>query len=212
MKFKKDRIFQFATISLLIFVAVQGISWAKSNTNKVSKTSQTKLTFKKKNPVSTNQTTQIQCSNPFIIWDPFAEMERMQAEMNRVFNESFNHFREIPQFKNYTQQVFTPALDLQDKGDQYEVRLDLPGVKKEEISIKFSGNTLIISGKTDQKIEKKGKGFITTERRTGSFLRSLTFPEPVKEDKIKAKYENGVLIISAPKEKAQKTVKKIPVK
>jgi HSP20 family protein len=211
MKFKKERIFQFATISLLAFVAIQGVSWAKATTN----TPPIKLTLKQKGSTPINQSCpnkQVQYVNPIVVLDPFAEMERMQAEMNRVFNESFNHFRANPQFKGFSQQAFAPALDLQDKGDQYEVRLDLPGVKKSDISIKLSGNTLVISGKTDQKIEKKGKGFITTERRSGSFMRSLTFPQPVNETKIDAKYENGVLIISAPKLKAQKPVKKIPIK
>ncbi|MCW6167260.1 MAG: Hsp20 family protein [Thermoplasmatales archaeon] len=95
--------------------------------------------------------------------------------------------------------------DVVDKGDLYEVRADLPGVRKENIEVSLVGQTLQVEGKEMQEKEEKGKNYVTRERAYAGFSRSVLLPEDVVSDKISAKYEDGV-----PKAHPEPT-RKIPV-
>lgn len=100
--------------------------------------------------------------------------------------------------------------DVVDKGDLYEVRADLPGVRKENIEVSLVGQTLQVEGKEMQEKEEKGKNYVTRERAYAGFSRSVLLPEDVVSDKISAKYEDGVLTVTVPKAHPEPT-RKIPV-
>ena len=102
---------------------------------------------------------------------------------------------------------FTPAIDLEEKDNQYLVTVDLPGMKKEEIKIELSDNVLNISGERTRESKAEGR---YTERSYGKFLRSVTLPAHVSPDKVQAQFENGVLHITLNKsESAQSRAIKI---
>lgn len=96
-------------------------------------------------------------------------------------------------------QLLAPPLDLSETDKDITVRLDVPGVTAKEIDIQVSGNQLIISGERKEEKEEKGETFHRIERRAGRFSRSLTLPCAVQEDKIDAKYKDGVLTVGLPK-------------
>jgi HSP20 family protein len=100
---------------------------------------------------------------------------------------------------------FSPKMDISENKENYILRLDIPGVAKSDISIKVQNNNLVISGKRDDKVENyKDNKMIRYERSYGNFTRVYSLPGPFDKDKIKAKYENGVLTITVPKtEKTQ---------
>lgn len=104
-----------------------------------------------------------------------------------------------------------PSLDVSETDTAVEVKLDLPGMKAEEIEIQLNGNLLTISGERKEEEEEKGKTYHRVERRVGRFSRSLTLPCPVEEDEVAASYQEGVLNITLPKTEEAKT-KKINVK
>lgn len=92
-----------------------------------------------------------------------------------------------------------PSLDLSETDSAVEVRMDLPGIKPEEIDIHLTDNTLTVSGERKEEKEEKGKTFHRVERRQGSFSRTVTLPCCVDDAKVDAQYKDGVLTIKMPK-------------
>ncbi|MCS6772153.1 MAG: Hsp20/alpha crystallin family protein [Kiritimatiellae bacterium] len=140
---------------------------------------------------------------PGPLGDPFAEMERIREQMMRLFDESFRRFGSSPfgARDRLAPRLFSPSADIEDRGDKYIVRIDLPGVDKSEISVNLNGQTLSVSGQTAEvKDERDPSGrIIRQERRTGRFQRVLVLPGPVQGDNMEAKYVDGVLTIVVPK-------------
>ncbi|MEX0704089.1 MAG: Hsp20/alpha crystallin family protein [Planctomycetales bacterium] len=107
-----------------------------------------------------------------------------------------------------------PDLDISETDSAVEVKMDLPGVKPEEVDIDLSGDVLTVSGERKEEKESKengGRKFHRVERRYGSFSRSVWLPCAVQEGKVDARYHDGVLTITLPKSEASKS-KKIKVK
>ncbi len=94
---------------------------------------------------------------------------------------------------------FLPTLNVSENEGGYEVTVDLPGLKPEDVSVELHENELTLSGKREQEEEQKGKTFHRVERSYGEFRRVITLPAPVDETKIKADYRNGVLTVQLPK-------------
>ncbi len=107
----------------------------------------------------------------------------------------------------------TPAMDLTEKDDEFEVTVELPGMDEKDIDIRISNGSLKISGdKTDEK-EEKNMDYHLSERQYGSIRRTISLPEGVDADKIEAAFSKGVLNVKLPKStEARKAEKKISVK
>ena len=107
----------------------------------------------------------------------------------------------------------TPAVDIVDKENAYELSAELPGLDENSIDVKFSDGTLTIKGEKRDEREEKKKNFYLAERRYGSFQRSFSIPEGVDAARIEANFKNGVLTVTLPKTpQARKNEKKIPVR
>lgn len=135
-------------------------------------------------------------------WDPFEEMQRMQRDMDRMFNNSYNRFNHSPDFRHlFKQHITTPKLDVREDEKQYTVIVDLPGTDESNIAVSLDGQILTIKGEQDfiNQHEDSNGGTIFKERQSGSFERSITLPEPVQSSGMQTKTENGVLIITIPK-------------
>jgi HSP20 family protein len=114
-----------------------------------------------------------------------------------------------------TDLVRQPLIDIADSGKEYVVKAELPGIKKDDISIEVTENGIEISGetKTEEKEEDKEKGYLRRERRYAKFYRSLPLPENVLTDKAEAEMKDGVLTVRLPKAAPpEKKTKKLPVK
>lgn len=108
-------------------------------------------------------------------------------------------------FKADEAQNFNPACEISETEDHYAMSLDLPGMKKENISIEVNQNTLTISGerKREQRTDEKSK-VQRIERTFGQFKRSFTLPLTISADKIEADYSDGVLQLYLPKAQESK--------
>jgi len=104
----------------------------------------------------------------------------------------------------------TPAVDVKEDESGWTFYADLPGVKSEDIDVHAESNSLVISAKHSSEVSNKGKQYVHTERRLGSYHRRFTLPETADIETIAAHYENGVLKISVAK-KASLQPKKISV-
>lgn len=99
---------------------------------------------------------------------------------------------------------FRMEMDVSETEDAITIKCDMPGMQKDDIDVSLKGNILTIKG--ERKVEEETKDaegkVVSRERRFGSFARSFTVPKGVKPEDIKTSYENGVLTIVVPKEKA----------
>jgi HSP20 family protein len=89
--------------------------------------------------------------------------------------------------------------DLVDKGDKYELQVEVPGIEKEKIDVKATRYSVEISGKHSEKTEEKGKRYLYTERLYRSFYRNVPVPEEIVPSKVSAKVESGILKLELPK-------------
>jgi HSP20 family protein len=129
----------------------------------------------------------------------FGDMRDMQAQMNRLFRQSFQQFPEVSGLDGMSSGL--GDVDIRDDGSAYVVTLDLPGVDKSKIDLSVEGNdTLRLSAVRTEQVETKDEHFFRRERRLGQVMREIELPGPVKKTDIKAKYENGVLTVTAQKD------------
>jgi HSP20 family protein len=99
----------------------------------------------------------------------------------------------------------TPAVNITDNKNHYEVSVAAPGLKKNDFNIDVEDNMLTISCEKEEKKEEKDERYTRKEYTYSSFSRNFTLPEEVIKDKIEAAYEDGVLRITLPKtEQAKK--------
>ena len=102
--------------------------------------------------------------------------------------------------------------DLSETDEGYELQVDLPGMKKDDVSVDLSDGILTISGERSDEREDKRKGYYLSERSYGSVRRSFRVPESVDTDRIGAEFRDGVLTLTMPRtEEAQKSKRRIEV-
>jgi len=100
------------------------------------------------------------------------------------------------------------SCDVIDEGNQFRVKMDVPGVKKNEINLNVTDNSLEVSAEHEEESEEKKKNYLRKERSHVSYYRTLPMSEGVVSEKVKAKLTDGVLDITLPKSKPTKTQKK----
>ena len=135
-----------------------------------------------------------------------------------LFNDFFDDFFDFPVFDDREMQKAQKKLygrhaanmmktDVQEHDDHYEVDIDLPGFKKDEISLELKDGYLVISaakGLDKDEKDKKTKKYVRRECYAGSMSRSFYVGEDIRQEDIHAKYESGVLKLSIPKAEEKK--------
>jgi HSP20 family protein len=137
-----------------------------------------------------------------IRWEPARELQTIQQEMNRLFGSVFD--TQAGGRNGDSLRRWIPAMDLVEEGDHYVLRADLPGVDEDQVNVELEDNVLTISGERKSKSEERKEGYYRIERASGAFSRSLTLPEGVDPESIRASFEKGVLEVSIPKPEERK--------
>ena len=119
------------------------------------------------------------------------------ASFRKEMDDVLSRFGFEPE--NWPSLEHVPALDLSETEGAVEVKMDVPGLKPEDIEIQVRGNLLTIGGKTQEQKEEKGREYHRIERHQDAFSRSVTLPCGVVGSKAKAEYKNGVLTLTMPK-------------
>ena len=137
-----------------------------------------------------------------IRWEPVRELNTLQSEMNRLFNTMFD----APGANGARAGTsrWLPAMDLGETEEEFVLRADLPGLSEQDVNIELEDNVLTISGERKSEHEEKKEGLHRVERAYGSFSRSLTLPEGVNPEAIKANFDRGVLEVRIPKPEERK--------
>ncbi|MBX5466965.1 MAG: Hsp20/alpha crystallin family protein [Firmicutes bacterium] len=95
--------------------------------------------------------------------------------------------------------VSLPAVDVVDAGDRYEVRVEVPGVAKDDLEVLVDGDTLVIRGEKRQEAAQEGTRYHWSERRVGRFLRRIGLPAGIRADGVTASLKDGILTVTVPK-------------
>lgn len=137
-------------------------------------------------------------------FNPYKELKELESRL-------FNYYPAETDESGIS--AFKPTVSTREGEFAYHVEIDLPGVKKEDISIDVKENQIIISGERNFKEERHEKDYYKVESSYGKFQRSFALPENVDIENIEASSENGVLEVVLPKLKVEKTeVKKVQIK
>jgi len=131
--------------------------------------------------------------------DPFAMLRQMTSELDRAF-DGWPSFR-WPSFERFampTSAAWSPKIDVFERDNRLVTRVDLPGMKKEEVSVEVTDGHLTLSGERKRETEEKKDGVYRSEREYGSFYRAVPLPAGVEIEDVKATFVNGVLEVSLP--------------
>lgn len=134
-------------------------------------------------------------------WRPFADFSDLRNRLDAVLEEVMS-----PEGG-----AWSPAIDLVDSDDALVLRVDVPGIKPEEIKIELEGDILTISGEHEEATEEKDERYVRRERRYGSFSRAMRVPAGIDPEKIEASCHDGVLEVKVPKP-AEAESKKVTIK
>jgi HSP20 family protein len=138
---------------------------------------------------------------------PRVRRDLFGAPFGNLFDEFFSEMaapeRWLPLMARWPAElptVMRARMDVLDKGTAYEIVVDLPGVKKEEINVAVEGRTVSITAEAKREREKKeGEKLLHSERYAASYARSFELPTEVTEKGADARFENGVLTLTLPK-------------
>jgi HSP20 family protein len=141
---------------------------------------------------------------------PFGLLRQMTSELDRMFEDPWA--LGWPSLK-IEKEMWAPKVDVLEKDNRLITRVDLPGVKKEDVSVEVADGRLTLSGERKSETENKNNGNVyRAECEYGSFYRTVPLPEGVKPEDVKATFANGVLEVSVPlPAQAATNVKKIPI-
>jgi len=126
-------------------------------------------------------------------WSPFDRLNTLRDEMGRLFDFSFPS-RDTGLFGGWS-----PALDVYDDKENFVVKVELPGMKKEDISLSLHDGMLTISGERAHERKNDSGETFRSERYFGKFQRSVALPALVDASKVTASYKDGILTVDLPK-------------
>jgi HSP20 family protein len=127
-------------------------------------------------------------------WDPFRDVLTMQNRLNSLFQD-YNR----GEGESVSTASFVPPVDIYEDDHSIVLKLEVPGMKQEDLDIQLENNNLTVRGERKFESEEKEENFHRIERRYGSFFRSFTIPTTVNPDSVKADYDAGVLRIQLEK-------------
>jgi len=140
-----------------------------------------------------------------------ARSRLLQNRLNRLFDETFGPFATQTPDSEEAFTVWTPLCDIYETDKNIVIKMEIPEVKKENISVAFDNNVLTISGERRAEEQEKRQSYHRQERIYGQFLRSFTLPPFVETKNIAAEFKEGMLLVTLPKVEEAKA-KQIQVK
>ncbi len=132
---------------------------------------------------------------------PLADVAVLQNRLNSIFND---FARPDEAQETLVAANFIPAVDIYEDDQKLVLKLEVPGVKQEDLDVRLENQTLTVKGERKFENEEKQENFHRIERRFGTFARTFTLPVSVDTASIAAKYDNGVLAIQLAKKEAAK--------
>ncbi len=142
-------------------------------------------------------------------WRPFMDLARWERDMDRMIGDFFDRRARSwwPQrwLRPDEEEITAPAIDLYEDKDDLVVKVELPGMEKDDVEVNLSNRLLTIKGQKKKEEEIKEENYYRCERSYGSFLRTVELPKDIHSDKVKATFKSGVLEVRLPKTEEAKS-------
>jgi HSP20 family protein len=126
--------------------------------------------------------------------DPFAVLRQITSEFDQMFGDPLGRWPALR--PRYEAGAYAPEIDVFEKEGRLFTKVDLPGIKKEDINVEIEDGHLIISGQREREVEETKQGFFRCEREYGTFYRAIPLPKGANLDDVKARFADGVLEVS----------------
>ena len=148
-----------------------------------------------------------------------SEIQRDFDRMMERFQNEFDDFWEMPSLWSHGmrwrhgfpmmpfKETKMPSVDIEDRGKDFRLTVDLPGFNKENVEIEVSDDSVVIHAKKAVEEEEKKRNYVRRERAAQTFYRKVPLPEMVRSDNAKANLNNGILEITLPKKEPKETKK-----
>ena len=147
----------------------------------------------------------------YLIRKPDTFMNTLNEEINSILRRNIDSV-----FPEYVLEKETKGLtipmDIKEFNDKYKVKVEVPGVKKENIDIELNKNSMTVSAKKEEEKEEKNNKYHKTEFAYGNYSRTIYFPHEINVDNAEAKLEHGVLCLDIPKLSTQENTRKLELK
>ncbi|MEJ6482278.1 Hsp20/alpha crystallin family protein [Nostoc punctiforme UO1] len=142
-----------------------------------------------------------------IRWEPFREAEIMQRQINRLFDQMLSS-QESDRLRGDVAHrsdiiAFTPPAEIHETSDAFKLRIELPGLKPDDLDVKVSPEAVEISGERRFETTTEEKGIRRSEFRYGSFGRIIPLSTRIQNDKVQAEFKDGVLCLTLPKAQSE---------
>jgi HSP20 family protein len=134
-------------------------------------------------------------------WTPLSEKREEKILLGPILRNNFAS--KMKSARCSAEPDWQPPVDIVECEDEFIIKVELPGIRHDQVRVKLDGSIITISGKREP--ETEGQTFQRVERQYGTFARSFTLPESTMRDEVKADYKNGLLRVHLPKDPAGKT-------
>lgn len=144
--------------------------------------------------------------NTLMIREPELSFDSIHQELNNFLRDTFMESVFAHPLNLRKPSTWRPAIEVKQNDKNYAVKVQLPGVNKEDIHVDLNNDYLTVSAeiKEEKEEKKEGEKVHTSEFRYGKYVRTISFDNPVKTDDCAAEFKNGVLMINLPKQKVEK--------
>ncbi len=131
-------------------------------------------------------------------WEPFREIETLQRQMNRLFDEL------MPLTERANEVSFLPAAELEETPEALLMKVELPGIEPKELDVQVTSEAVAISGERKSESHSESQGMKRSEFRYGKFQRVIPLPVRIQNTNVTADYRNGILHLTLPKAEEEK--------
>lgn len=152
--------------------------------------------------------------NKIILREPELYFDSIHQELNNFLRDTFltQAFANPLNIKKTS--IYRPAIEVRQNDANYKVKVQLPGISKDNIRVELDNDFMTITAETheekeEKKEDEKNERFHTSEFRYGKYQRTISFDKPIKTDEASANYKDGVLTITLPKQKIEPVSKKV---
>ena len=136
-------------------------------------------------------------------WNPVREADLVRRQIDQIFDE-------LADFSGALKTTWTPAINLIDQGNNFILKLQLPGVTANEIDVQVTRESVVVSGERKAEKPENDHSVVYSDFRYGPFRRVASLPEAVQNNQVEAEFDNGVLTLTLPKvEEVQNKVVKV---
>ena len=129
---------------------------------------------------------------------PFRTLQRLSDEMDRIFDDFGLGRRWSSGRREFGSEMWAPDVEVFQKNNELTIRADLPGLKKDEVTVEVADQAVTIQGERRRETDEEHEGLYRSERSYGSFWRVIPLPEGAISEQAKAQFRDGVLEITMP--------------